>query len=524
MNRVVRGPMLWLLVALPIALAATIYHPYRVLPLDVWDFREFLPILQRATGAWPRFIALLAYYSHHGRMNPLFYATFVLQYGWFHTDPSGWQWLRFIWMSLDTVLVVLIARRTGLRLAAGVAAAALLVTATSAVRAWVQLMGEPQALAAILAAAYVALNYQTTRRWQRAAAAITLLVAVAFLSKEVVGSLGVVVLLLAVFWQRSGSGLAIRSRRNVVLAMSLASVAAGELILLLAIRSRPEAIGYGMAYGKAPVSLAHFAANLVAILLPVRPGADARLGLLYPANVLAILVLALGLTAYVRRHRADFLFVRVLVLGTLPVLIGAAVYLPWPKFDSFYGLPFLVGPLLLYAAAIDELLAHGGVRRYFAVAVAVLVPCYTTVAASRSVETAAASLRLNADLARLMGHFAPDDSVLVLSPPEGPHALPVKADELRDYAAALGWLDTTRAPVVLAVPCNRFVPAIGPDTPGPVYVSYSYGCGRMPNPALRIVSAYTWHDWRTFTAIRDTMSLDLSGAAVARALRSNEQP
>jgi hypothetical protein len=159
------------------------------------------------------------------------------------------------------------------------------------------------------------------------------------------------------------------------------------------------------------------------------------------------------------------------------------------------------------------------VRRGFAFVVAMLVPAYGAIAASRSVEASAASLRLNADLARLLGRFSPGDSVLILSPPEGPRGLPVKAVELRDYAAALGWLDSARAAAIAPAPCGRFNPANGPDAPGPAFVSYSYGCGRFPDPVLRIVSEYTWRDWRTFAAVHDTMTLDLSGAAVQGMLR-----
>ena len=421
-------------------------------------------------------------------------------------------------MTLDVVLVVMVARRLGFRLVAGIAAAALLVTSTPATREWVQLMAEPQALAAILAATLVALHYQATLRWKRAAFWIVLLVAAAFLTKEVVGALGGVVLLVAMFWKRQ-PGAPVWSPRNVVLAASLAAVAAAETILLLMVRARPEAVGYGMAYGSAPLTLGRFGANLVAITLPVRPGADARLGLLYPGNVLFILVLALGLTAYLRRSPASLRSFGMPLLALLAPIIGALVYLPWPKFDSFYGMPFFVGVVLLYAAGLNELLAERGIRRWFAVIAAVLVPCYGAVAANRSVEAAAASLRLNADLARLMSRFEPGDTVLVLSPPEGVHALPVKADELHDYAIAMKWLDTTRSAAILPAPCERFDPNASPDAPGPIFVSYSYGCGRFPNPALRIVSGYTWHDWRTFAAVHDTMRLDLAGAAVGRVLR-----
>ncbi len=505
---------------LPLGLALLIYHPWAKLPLDIWDFREFLPILQRTTGAWQQFIALLGYYAHHGRTNPLFYGTFVIQYGWFGTDAGGWQWLRVAWMSVDLALVVLLCRRIGLTLIAGIAAAMVLVVATPAVRAWVQLMAEPQALAAILGAACIATTYSATARWQRAACWITVLVAMAFLSKEVAGSLGAVVLLIAVAWNRE-EGEPLIMRRHIVLGTLLLIVVIAEALLLRIIRAQPEATGYGMAYGSGALSLSRFGANLLAITLPVRPGADAALGLLYPANVAAILALVLGLTTRLRRRAADTRLAVVMIIGALPAIIGAAVYLPWPKFDSFYGLPFFIGPLLLYAAAIDELLTAGGVRRAFAVIAIVAVPGYAAIAANRSVESAAASLRLNADLARFSGRFAHDDTLLVLSPPQGPRGLPVAANELREYGATLGWIDTTKAAAFLAAPCDRFTPTTDVTAPGgPVFVSYSYGCGRLPNATLQIVSEYSWRDWHTLAVVHDTMTLDLAGAAVRELMRT----
>ena len=171
--------------------------------------------------------------------------------------------------------------------------------------------------------------------------------------------------------------------------------------MLAIVRGRPEATGYGMAYGSASLSVARFGANILAIVLPVRPGTDARLGLLYPTNVLAILVLVLGFTTWTRRKQPPDRLLQAIGLALLPVVLGAMIYWPWPKFDSFYALPFFVGPVLLYGAALEELVGAGGSRRSFAIVAAILIPCYGAVAASRSVETAAASLRLNGDLARL---------------------------------------------------------------------------------------------------------------------------
>ena len=102
----------------------------------------------------------------------------------------------------------------------------------------------------------------------------------------------------------------------------------------------------------------------------------------------------------------------------------------------------------------------------------------------------------------------------MLSPPAGPRALPVQADELHDYAWAMGWLDSTHSATFRTAPCARYVPGISRAAPSVAFVSYSYGCGRLPDPALRIVSEFTWRDWLTLAAVHDTMTLDLSGTAV----------
>lgn len=513
----------WLLLALPLVLALLIYHPYRALPLDIWDYREFLPILQKSTDGWHNLASLIGYYARHGRMNLLFYVTIVVEYQWFGVAAIGWQWLRVGWMAFDVVLLGMICRRLGLRTTAGIAAAAVLVTATPAVRAWVQMMAEPQALAAILGATFIALHYRATDRWQWPAFWITGLIAIAFLSKEVVGSLGAVVLLVAVVWHRDTTERWI-TRRHVVLASALALVVVGEVVLLALVRRHPDATGYGMAYGSGAISMSRFGANLVAIVLPVRPGADASLGLLYPANVVALLVMVLGLTTRLRRRPVDAALATAIALGVLPALLGAAVYLPWPKFDSFYGLPFFAGLLLLYAAALNELLSAPGVRRAFGMIAVVVVPLYAAVSANRSVEAAGASLRLNARLAHIAGDFGETDTLLVLSPPAGPRALPVQAGELYDYGVALGWIQTAKLDAMLAAPCNRFTPSTDVGAPRVVYASYSYGCGRFPDPTLRIVSAYTWHDWHTFAAVHDTMTLDLAGGPVRDMVRPSGKP
>jgi hypothetical protein len=417
------------------------------------------------------------------------------------------------------LLLFSLARRLGVRSGGAAAAAGLLVVAMPAVRAWMQLMAEPQTLGALLLAAHIAVGYQETLRWKARCATLLCLLAFVFLTKEVVGALGVAILAIAIAWppiQRTvGTWW---SPRNIALVGGAAAIALAEAIMVVLVRARPEATGYGMDYGKAPLAISRLGNNLLAIVMPVRSGLGTRLTLVYPANVLLIVLAVLGLMAYLRRGGDRRRLAWVVGIGLLPALIGAVAYWPWPKFDSFYAMPFFVGPLLLYGAAIGELLGQGGVRRAFGVIGALLVIGYSTVAASRSTETSAASLQLDATFGRLLARFAPTDTLRVLGPEAGPHVLPVKPEEVRGYAIALGWVTAAASPVVLAVPCSSYVPG-SPAAMAETFVSYSYGCGPLPNPTLDLVSAFTWRDWLTLAPILDSLTLDFSGPRVQAVLK-----
>lgn len=504
--------------ALPVAglvlFALLIYQPFAALPVAVWDFREFLPILDGATGLADRYRALLEYYAGHGRMNPLFYLTFVLQHGAFGAEPLAWQLVRFVVMATDVVLVWWLAGRLGADGWGRAVSAALFVVATPVVGGWIQLMAEPWALLCLLAAAHVALDYREASPWPRRAAAITGCLAAAFLFKEVVGVLGAAVVVLALGgWPRPSLPPAGERRRAVGVALPALGVAVAIAVMLLAVRAAPEATGYGMAYGSAGFEPARLWHNLVATTLPVRPEGRAAIALLYPTNLLLLLLAAAALLAWRPVLPARRLWVLGLGLG-LP-LLGAVVYWPWPKFDAFYALPFFLGPALLLGGAVTVLGRRSAVSARWARAAAVAAVVYGAIPARRSVDAAAARLRLDQSAAAMIARLGPADTVLVLGPLAADRRLPVAAAELRDYAVATGLVAAAGAATVLDVPCDRYGPGAAPQY---AYLSYSYGCGRFPQPGLRLASPYPWRDWLTLAPHVDTLAVDLDGQPIARLL------
>ena len=246
--------------------------------------------------------------------------------------------------------------------------------------------------------------------------------------------------------------------------------------------------------------------------MPVRAEGHASVAAVYPTNVLTLLALLLAVLAVLRRSGDRGRLYRGVTLAAGTVLLGAALYWPWPKFDTFYGLPFFAAPALLYGAAIDRLWCGSHRERIFAVLVAVVAPLYGAIPASRSTESAAASLQLNADFAHLLTRFQPGDTIAVLDPASGPRQLLAAPELLRTYAAAIKLFpDTADAPTIISVGCDSLQQRVA--TPGMV-VSYSYGCGRFRQPQLRIVAPFVWRDWLTLAAVRDTLSVEFVGPLV----------
>jgi hypothetical protein len=495
-----------------LAVACYTYRPWIALPFDIWDFREFVPILRRNSQAIAQLHDLLTYYASHGRQNALFYGSFVAQWHLFGEHSFGWQLLRFAVMATNVVLSWHLFRRLGMSWFGAAAGAALQLGGTPAVRGWVQLMAEPQGLLALLLAALLALRFQSLTHWKVAAAGIAALIGMAVFSKEVLAVLGVPVVLLA--WCRRPDGTLTLPRwspRNALLGALSLAVALGAAILLLYIRQQPSAVGYGMAYGQGHLSLAHFGANLAAELLPLRTGADARLGLLYPANLLFVILVVLGWLERLKPSGGGSRRQALLELGWIAVIpaAGALVYLPWPKFDSFYGLPFFLGAALLLGCAVSTLEARGRAHRLVVRAAAGLIVGYLALASRHSVAVATASLQLNVSLARYLKTLQGYDSVVIAGPRLGPRALPVQGAELREYAIAMRYGDEQTLPQVRDVDCEGGQRLLREGLRRVVLLTYSYGCGRFAQPSVRLRADFNFRDWVTLSKVEDSLTVDL---------------
>lgn len=505
------------LLALIVA-ALIVFRPWRTLPVDVWDYREFLPVLDQHDTLVGRTGAILRYYSAQGRMNLLLYFSIVLEYGFFGSSALGWQLVRFAIMSINLVLIYCLALRLGISRWGASLTAGLLIVSVPMTAGWLQMLPEPKALLALLLAAYVACGYRDAERWRLRAGVIITCLTIAFLFKEVVGTLGAFVIALAlVGWPEPRLPGWPLSKRAAVLVGGAGGVVVGIGALILWVRTLPQAIGgYGMAYGTGSLTVSHLGKNFLSILMPVRPVGNEFLGLLYPTNLLLIAVLITALVVvYAKRdlHRVAWLLA---AFGLGAPLLGALVYWPWPKFEAYYGLPFFAVFALLLGGALTAVESVGPRSRSVAGVATVLMLGYGSIVAMRSVDSAAAMQRINFSVANIIAQMQRSDTLVVLGPEELARRLPVRAEELRDYAVALKMIHADSVATIVDASCDQF----DPGSNRPVgYLSYSYGCGRFPSTDLRINSPFTWRDWLTMTRVADSLTVDLVGPPVRRILR-----
>lgn len=176
-------------------------------------------------------------------------------------------------------------------------------------------------------------------------------------------------------------------------------------------------------------------------------------------------------------------------------LAGALAYWPWTKWDSFYGLPFHYGAVLLLAVAVTDLEAAPPVRRAVIRVAAIAILAYLAVGAQQLLGISDAILRLNARLAREYVALGPSATVAVLEPADPARQLPVGGIELKEYAIAMDWASREDLPTVLEGSCETAGPLLEGRGGSLTLVSFSYGCGRLPGAPASLSEEFAYRDW-----------------------------
>lgn len=334
-----------------------VYRPWANPHFDILDFSEFLPLLRDSRSFLENLVDLTRYYASHGRWATATWSFIAGSWSLFGDWAPGWMLVRVALLLAGVCLGFAFFRCLGFSRRTAAVSMSLYLFSTPAAAATVRMTGEIFAFPALFLSGILAARYQLSDSWRWLAIAIAGLTTYITLAKELILPMGLGMVLLALVWHAPG-GLAntLGSRRNrfLVSVTGLVLAPAVARIVWVATHVGPE--GYVSAYGSGGLTLDRILFFSIRMFLPVHPlgGSEA---LFFWSGCLFIALVVGGLVSGRRRVSDGRFRLRWIGLSLLIPLIGCAVYLPWPRMESFYALPYVLGPILLLALssqAMDE--------------------------------------------------------------------------------------------------------------------------------------------------------------------------
>ena len=430
--------------ALVVGLIATylVYRPDRLLPFDFLDFSEFLPLLQRE-AYFARLDALFDYYlGEQGRANVIAYVILAAKWGVFHDYSPAWQWIRFATMWGVILLAYRLLRRIGSTPLASIAGASIFAFSPPAVDGWTRLtMAEPMGTALLLLACLLALSpSEGPRAERRVWIGFAVLCAAMVLLKEMMAA--VLVLPILLVWavpDRLLSGPKRSRLRTLVTSACVAIPVASIPVVVTMLRARSDA--FTADYGSTVRPVSDVVAQWSLGVLPFSPGTSFPPSLAGLALLLFVALLVAGWSWKVRRNKgAPDESRALLITAVLFPLLGAATYLPWPAYNRFYAIPFLLGGSILAAGALSELESRPRSLRTGAYVAWLLFLVFAAGDAANQSNRMAERQRVNRDVvARLAREMRPTDTVFVATELQPPAAWQGIGPTLQRYGQALGY-------------------------------------------------------------------------------------
>jgi hypothetical protein len=493
--------------AVLVVIAFTVYEPWRPAPFSILDFSEFLPLLQGTESLGERISALAAYYRSHGRFALLTYAYIALNWTLFGSASAGWEWARFGLMTFNVLLAFALLRRLTHSIFAAFLGAALFIVAAPAAGAWVRLTGEPLSLLALLSGALLASGYQQSADWPWRTAALVLLCTAAVAAKETSIVAAGVLIVFACSWDGPRGIVRPRmSSRNVwLLALSTAAML---MIIGAAVigMSSVAADGYIRSYGEGTPEPLRLLTTFLVFVLPM-PAAPGVVGLV--TTVIFSILAVVGWNRRIRNKSTPVPYAELALLLALPML-GAAAYLPWPRLEFFYGLPFLFGSACVLAVAVAQLARQSRTHAVLVHCAGAIMIGLAATAASQWARTVTALHEINWQLVHEIGALHGAEPVLVATPATTPQEWQGTGATLRRFALAVG-VAGDELPEFREVPCNAALDDFSPDRAASVLlISYAHQCGPLPNPLLSISRTVGHLDPARLRPARTTFQVDIA--------------
>jgi hypothetical protein len=491
----------WLFASLTPFLALAIFRPWVRGAFPVWDYPDVLGVLRNAPGVWNGAQAIAVWNRPTGRANYLTFSQLSLTWGIVGGDAIGWQMARAL---------VWVARRLGATPLASAIAAAVWIIAVPSTEGWLLLAAEQVGTVLLLLTVLAAAGYATTPAWRGRAVLIALLCGSVMLAKEVMGFCLPMVVLLAVCWEPDkGFRRPVFGPRERWLALLLVVVVALEAWSVVSTMRAAAPGNYASLYGRTGPDAGSVFTLFQAMLLPARFTSGTIATTLYPANLAVILLFGLGLVWPARaaeRQRAWGWWA--VWLLAFPVL-GALVYGFWPRYSSYYGLPFFTGSAGLIALAATRIERQGGrPGRAILLALATVAVGFTALASIRVVRHRQATFNLADRITNELPAAPPLDTLLVVTPSQGGRQWPVNASELRSYAIFMEVPDSAM-PVMVDASCEAVVSRLQQPLGRLAVLNDVNPCGRIPDPTVTWTEEWTYLDWTTLRRVPVSMRVDV---------------
>jgi hypothetical protein len=219
-------------------------------------------------------------------------------------------------------------------------------------------------------------------------------------------------------------------------------------------------------------------------------------GLLVPGNTIFLVLLGFGLWDAARSGSGRISLPSAMGAAILLSISMAALYLPWPYFSLYYAIPFLLGPALLFAMAIDGLIRTGPKGKWLALGGSLLVVGATAPVTARFARTAIAQQQVDGELVPLLAHFPEADTILVARRIPARPAWAGTGPTLRRDALATGV--ATSLPPALDVLCPEAYDRLRRGLGRTLLITYAHFCGEVPGAHTTIARRFAYLDvWWT---------------------------
>lgn len=475
-------------------------------PLDIVDFPEFIPLLEQA-GSFTAGIASLAeYFGGHGRFNLVTQAYIGVVWLLVGENPVGWQAAAWVMMALFAGLLASLAHDLHSSTAGVIAAVGLTIIGSSGAAAWLRFTGEPLGAILFVCSLRIALRYRLGVSARLHAMLLALAWSSMVLAKEtlvVLIPIGAVVALVPP--SPFPNGVSSRPAARPILGALLVT---GLIITVvwISVRTAQHPTAYAASFGEGSLSVTRFVWAALAIALPSRIDTNPPLtSLIFPANCL-FLGVVFWAALRTRRNCPPTRMRHPMAIAIGCTLAGSLVYLPWSRFESFYGLPFAVGPLALFALCVSQLVEGRGASRILVGAMLGVIAAFAG-ALTWSRSNHASARRAVEYEASLAITAAPADTLFVARryPAE---VTPGMAWQLtaatfeRHGRAVLG---RSRPQVAVDIQCEQLTSV--PHSPNAILVVYDRECGQVPSNAVRIGQDYVRLGLLDLVPERDTFSV-----------------